>query len=329
MKYFTLFIVLILFISCKTKTDNYFTIYSRENYIPEIIINKFESTENITVINKIYYDREELESTILAGLNNIDLTIMDLDSFKKHESKQVFEPIVKENIPFLANINPKITTLLKENNVDYSSAVPYFFNVLGFTTNHNLPNFTGSLAYLLSGTKLKTFFDKNDFISLVLKHLGYSMNSVNPKELALAKDFIIKNKLISKKQSITNSNFIYTSPIYVLDSFKSDPYANDSYNFTLPMEGHAIYVDLFVISNKSKNKPLAYKFINNALEPFIQAHIMNLFRVPSFIKTSEKFSKELPLYSIEDMINKGEIINYSDEKRDLYNKIWQEIYTTI
>jgi spermidine/putrescine transport system substrate-binding protein len=56
-------------------------------------------------------------------------------------------------------------------------------------------------------------------------------------------------------------------------------------------------------TQRSKNKHLAYKFINFILRPEIAAKISDYLMIPSPVTDAVKYQQRKPLYNVEELSN--------------------------
>ncbi|HOJ95132.1 MAG TPA: extracellular solute-binding protein, partial [Fervidobacterium nodosum] len=134
----------------------------------------------------------------------------------------------------------------------------------------------------------------------------------------------IKFDATTYAQGVVNGEFwaVHGYPENVFQLIPEDE--RDNFEFFVPKEGGTLWIDSMVILKTSKNKDLAYKFINFILRPEISAKISDFLMIPSPVTDAVNYKEVANIYEISDLEN-CEIIDYLGDKIDLYNKAWEEI----
>jgi len=108
----------------------------------------------------------------------------------------------------------------------------------------------------------------------------------------------------------------------VFREYDSTKYAD--VDFFIPREGSPMYMDNLVILKNSKNKDLAYEFINYLHDPQVYAKIIDYLRYPCINAAARPFQTRKSNYQLEDLKN-SEFKEDLGPNLELYNKLWQEI----
>lgn len=329
---FLTFLTLISLFSCSKKDTLH--IYNWADYIPQEVIKQFEKEYNCKVIYDTYSSNEEMYSKIKQGGTGYDIVFPSGDHVRMMINDRLLEKLDLSKIPNFKNINSLVlskTTYDPEHN--YS--VPYMMGTTGIIVNKKLiSNYQKSWSiYERSDLKDKMTLldDMREVLGAALKYLGYSVNSTNPKEIERAKEIvlgwkrnILKFNATTYAQGIANGEFavVHGYPENVFQLIPEDQ--RNDFEFFIPKEGSTLWIDNMVLLKSSKNKEIAYKFINFILRPEIAAKVSDLLMIPSPVSGAEKYITSKMIYNITDLQN-CEIIDYIGEKIDLYNKAWEEI----
>lgn len=182
--------------------------------------------------------------------------------------------------------------------------------------------------------------DMRETIGAALKFLGYSLNTVNPEELAKAQAIVLRwKKNIAKfdneqyKTGIASGEFIighgYNGDVAQVSADDKD----GNIGFVLPKEGFSGACDEMVIPKAAKNVDLAYKFIDfmydadNACKNI--QYICTVMPNKAGIAKLPKEVKENPMMiPSEEGLKKCEVIKDLGDKNALYTKIWDSIKAT-
>ena len=121
-----------------------------------------------------------------------------------------------------------------------------------------------------------------------LKALGYSVNSVNPDELAKAKELLIaaKKDLLDYDDTLFYQKLLTGDAdlVHAWDGWCNLGIAeNPAIKFVIPKEGSDLFVDSLVVMAASEHKDAAQAFINYVLRPDVHASVMafTLYKVPN------------------------------------------------
>jgi spermidine/putrescine transport system substrate-binding protein len=242
-----------------------------------------------------------------------------------------------------------VDTAISAKVADY--AVPYMFCTVGLIYNKDE---LGPIASQDAKEVWKVLFDPGmtdkvgmyssmrESIGMALNYLGYSLNTLDPQELAAAKAL-----LISQRQHV--------KPIYGIDELK-DKYVTgellagiawsgdysvcrqkleeggkdpEILQYALP-KGSNLSVDMMCIPKNAKNIPGALDFINFMYRPDIA--LMNAVYV-GYSSPNTEVQKNLPaeitgnlsFYPDAETVKSLEVYYSSDEIDSTYDQIWQAI----
>jgi spermidine/putrescine transport system substrate-binding protein len=95
-------------------------------------------------------------------------------------------------------------------------------------------------------------------------------------------------------------------------------------DFFIPSNGGTMYMDNMAILQSSKNKDLAYEFINFIHTPEVYARISDFLALPSINIGARSLIKKQPIYPFESL-KKCEMIDDIGDKISLVEDIWREL----
>ena len=185
-------------------------------------------------------------------------------------------------------------------------------------------------------------------IGAALLYNGHSLNSTDPADLAEARDTVIRwKKNIAKFESEQFKTGIASGEFLLVHGYSGDigqaqldddgnPTEDDNnITFVLPKEGFSLSCDEFVIPTTARNKDLAYKFIDFIHDGEVAAQNMmtvaywcpNSAAMEVLAGTEEgrEFLQNPTVFLPGDELERGEVIGYLGDARELYNKTWDEI----
>lgn len=122
----------------------------------------------------------------------------------------------------------------------------------------------------------------HDTINVLLKSLGYSINIIDPGQLALARERAAE---LARRVTLTQAGDEVVTPYllsnehvvvlgWTYDAFDAQA-QDENIAYIIPAEGTILWFDNFVIPTTSSNKALAERFIDFVLRPEMSALVTN------------------------------------------------------
>jgi len=316
---------LLLIASCGNKSNSGQTtgtakqklyIYNWTYYIPDEVLREFEKRFNATIVYDMYASNEEMFAKLKAGGTGYDIVFPSGDYVSIMTRESMIDSIDKSKIPNFANLD---TTVLKKINFDpgCGHSVPYIMGAI-----FNKKEIKGRVTLL---------DDMREVLGGALKTLGYSVNTINPDELAKAKKVVLGwRENIVKFDAEAFAKGFAAGEFYAVHGYAENVFLELDSNqrkdvdFFIPKEGSAMYMDNMVLLKDAKNKELAYKFMNFIHEPEIFAQVVDFLMLPSINVPARAIRKVKPNYEISDLVN-SEFKEDLGQNLELYNTIWNEI----
>ena len=180
---------------------------------------------------------------------------------------------------------------------------------------------------------------QRDTIGLSLKRLGYSINSVDPKEIEEAKNELIKQKpLVYAYMDDDGRDVIVQGDANIGVMYSGDALLmieqNPDLKYVIPKEGSNKWVDAMVIPKNAKNLSGAHKFINYMIKKEVQVKNVKYCigytspvkgvreLLPAEIKNSEvAYPNPHDLENLESFKDLGDSLK-------LYDRAWTELNAT-
>lgn len=308
-------------------------------YTPDSVINKFEKEFGVDVVYDSYPSNEEMFAKLRGGGADYDIVIPSGDYVSIMMELGMLSEIDLSKIPNVSNISDLVLSKATyDPEMKYS--VPYYMGAAGIAVNKTkLKDYEKSWNIFadksLAG-HMVMLDDMREVLGDALAHLGYSVNTKNPAELAQAKDLInnewkpnlVKFDAESFAKGFSQGEFWvaqgYSEAFY--EELKKQPGKwEEMVDFFIPEEGGPMYIDSMCILKDAKNKDLAHEFINFIHRPEIYAEFLDYFKFcPGVNPNAQEFMAQIPAYSAEQMGNCETKDNLGQDLR-LYTDIWQEI----
>jgi len=253
------------------KRDLVFLTWSE--YIDPAVVSDFEKKYH-TKIKFVYYENDENRDDLLVRTDGkgYDLILSNGPSISKYFKLGWLQPITQNEVPNLKYIDKKWARSFSKAD-GYS--VPYFWGTTGIAYRKDLvKDKVDSWKYLLQPKeslrgKISMVGSSVDTIGPALKMLGYSANTDSPKAIKEAGEVLKKQKPYVNNYayiSLGKDSALLTGDILMTIAYSGDALAlkeqNDNVEYVLPKEGGMIWIDSILVGKHSKNKKLAYEFLN-------------------------------------------------------------------
>ena len=328
-------VLAVLVLTAMSCSDKKLNVYNWAYYTPPSVIEKFEKEFKVRVVLDEYASNEEMYTKLKTGGGGYDLVFPSQDYVSIMIRQGMFEKIDKSLVPNLKNIDPLVLTKTAyDPTMEYS--VPYYWGASGIVVNTaKVPDFERSWSIFgrsdLRG-RMTMLDDMREVMGDALVHLGYSLNSKNPKEIEAARDLInnewkpnlTKFDAEAFGKGYANGEF-WVVQGYVEVVFEeimdNEQLQNDTV-FFIPGEGGPAYIDSMCILKGAKNREMAHKFIDFIHRPDIHAEFCDFFGFPSTVNVAARQFIAGPSYYQAEDIAHTELKFDLGDALDLYNDAW-------
>ncbi|HZS52470.1 MAG TPA: spermidine/putrescine ABC transporter substrate-binding protein [Bryobacterales bacterium] len=313
-------------------------VYCWSDYVAPDTVASFERETRLRVNYETFESQEEMLAKILAGGAGWDVVFPGNTFIGPMVRRGLIEPIDHQRLPNLSNLNPRFTDPPWDRGIQHS--VPYMWGLTGIVYNRRLIGRTLSRWSDLWDPPLKgkitMLDDPAEVLGACLKKLGYSLNSVNEKELQAAKAEAIRQKPLLR--AFINAEVkpqLIAGDVWAAQLWNGDAYQaiaeNKDLEYCLPEEGFALYTDSAAILTQSKHQDAAYQWINYLLRPDVAAGIARatMFPTPNAraLGLLDAAVRQNPdLYPPPERLQKAEwFAEIAPEGQRLRDRIWTEI----
>ena len=185
-----------------TKHSNELYVYNWGEYIDDSVIEQFREETGIEVTYDLFETNEEMYPVIEAGAVNYDVVCPSDYMIQKMAENGLLAEINFDNIPNLANIDPKFLEMSREFDPENLYSVPYTWGTVGILYNTKtieerglpVPKKWSDLWNPAYKGEILMQDSVRDAFMVALKARGYSMNTENINELQEAKADLIAQK---------------------------------------------------------------------------------------------------------------------------------------
>ncbi len=169
-------------------------IFNWSEFLPQSVIEQFEKEYNVKVNYSTFSSNEEMLAKLMGGNVPYDLVVTSDYAIEIMTKQKLVQPIDKNNVPNLANIDKNVLDLDFDPKNTYS--LPYMWGgnniVIDKTKITKKITSFDDLWDSQFKNSMVILDDPRVMIGLALQKNGYSINTKNPKELQKAKEDLIK-----------------------------------------------------------------------------------------------------------------------------------------
>ncbi|MCY6483394.1 spermidine/putrescine ABC transporter substrate-binding protein [Clostridium aestuarii] len=325
-------------VGCGQKEDKVvLNVYNWGEYMDTSILEDFEKEYGIKVNYENYDTNENMYTKLKSGGTAYDICIPSDYMIEKMLKEDMLEKIDFNNIANYKYIDNKFKNLSFDPKNEYS--VPYMWGTFGIIYNSKTVKENVDSWDILWDKKYEgeilMFNSLRDTISISLKRLGYSMNSINSDEIEKAKQELIKQKPLVRAYVVDQVKdmmlqeeaamaVVWTGDAMVLMS------ENPDLKYVVPKEGSNIWFDNIVIPKGSKHKKEAELFIDFLTRPDISKKNVEYIgystpNTETYKMLDEDIRNNKSAYPDDEVLKKCEVfVDLGDNLRK-YDEAWTEI----
>ncbi len=337
-----LLLILFSLTACgKNQAKESINVYNAGEYIDPEILRDFQKETGIKVNYSTFASNEDMYIKVTQSQDKFDVIVPSDYMIEKLIKEDFLQPIDFSKIDNFSQVEDflKNPTYDKENK--YS--VPYYWGTVGIIYNSKEVKDKVDSLDILWNPKYKKqiimYNSQRDTIGLSLKRLGYSINSVVPKEIEEAKNELIKQKpLVYAYMDDDGRDVIVQGDANIGVMYSGDALLmieqNPDLKYVIPKEGSNKWVDAMVIPKNAKNVSGAHKFINYMIKKEVQVKNVKYCigytspvkgvreLLPAEIKNSEvAYPNPHDLENLESFKDLGDSLK-------LYDRAWTELNAT-
>ncbi len=323
-------------------------IYTWTDYISSDVIEKFEKQFNCKVVVDTFDSNESMYAKLKAGATGYDIITPSSYQISLMAKENMIDKLDHSKIPNVKkNFDKRFAQQILDPSFTYS--VPYAVTYTGFCyVKDKIPAGADVNTWSILGNealkgRISLMDDQREVIGAGLMALGYSINTENPEEVDKAVEQVLKWKSnVRKFDSESYKTEVASGAITLGLGYSTDvtqlivgdedegTKPRPDIGFALPKEGFTIAFDEMVVASASKQKDLAYAFMNFIYEPEVAKENMEYICgpnpvAPAIAALDEDYRK---IIIIDDAILKrGQLLKGFDDPKvlELYNKAGDRI----
>jgi spermidine/putrescine transport system substrate-binding protein len=334
---YALLLCLLLSMTACKRSERELHIFIWGDYIKPELVQKFEEEYDCKVIVDTFDSNEALYAKLKLGASGYDLIFPSNYIFEIMLEQGMLRKINPDAIPNLQNVDPAYTRFVEEGESGYG--ILYMVSSTGIAYRKDkvkdfIPSWTIFSRRDLKG-RMTLLNDIREALGAALRHLGYSLNTTNDKEIEEAADLLIKwKKNLAKFESEQYKNGIASAEFLVVQGYSGDilqiMQENPHIEFVYPEEGIALSFDYLAIPASAPNPELAEQFINFLLDGANAAEnmIFTLYLSPNtaaYSKLPPSLRTNPILFLDEEQVKNSELIKNVGAALSSYIKAWDRI----
>ncbi len=270
-----LLVVLVLLSSCgKGKPVLY--IFNWSDYIEPQLIKEFETANNCKIQYSTYDSNENMLTKIKSAKESFDVVFPSGDHVSILRDAGLLEALDTTKLTNYKNLDPTLLEKAKSFDEGNTYSVPYFWGLTGLMFNKRYvpAELIAKQSWSIVGdpffkdkNKVTMLDDAREVIGAALIYNGFDLNDTSEAALAAAKKTLNDWDInITQFDSDSYKNEVPDGTTWVAQAYNGDVLQqmaeNNELDFILPKEGSSLWMDNIVILKSSKNKDLAYKFLD-------------------------------------------------------------------
>ena len=318
-----------------TEVEDSLSIYNWADYVSPKTYPQFEKEFGVKITEDNYPSNEDALAKLKAGAAGYDIVVPTGYMIEIMAAEGVLAELDHSLIPNLSLVEDQFLDLPFDPGNRYS--VPKDYGTTGFGYRSKFvseemaswedfyrlaPKYSGRYTVLDSPPEV---------VGSALKMLGYSYNSVDPKEIAEATDEIVKLKPHIRKITSSMREIMISGEVYVSLTWNGEiGYvaldAGDA-RYVVPSEGTEVWTDNWAIPADPPHPAAAHAFINWQLQPKIQAQDTAYHYYGAVVEGEEEFldpaiAKDPSVYPSDETMSKLEVAQANPDWTRLRNEAW-------
>ncbi|MDD5832823.1 MAG: ABC transporter substrate-binding protein [Clostridiales bacterium] len=317
-------------------------VYNWGEYVGENTLSDFEKLTGASVVMDEFDSNEQMYIKVANG-DAYDILVPSDYMIERLMQEDLLQPLDKSRLNCLDLLADGVKNLPYDPDNTYS--VPYFWGTVGIVYDKNkvsIEELEKDGFGIFANEKFKgdiyLYDSERDMFMMALKHLGYSMNTSDEKEINEAYEFLLQCVKTMEPEIVTDEiidnmaqgrkalGLIYSGDAaYVMTE-------NEDMGFFMPESGTNLWSDAMVIPKNAKNPELAHEFIN-----FILSYdgAMDTSVTVGYTSPNKQVMEELSgeggefeginAYIPRDDNPNDEVFEYNEDTRKIISELWSKV----
>ena len=324
-----LFSIFLLTGCSSSKYDGVVNVLNWSSYIPDEVIEDFEEEYHIKVHYGTYSSNEELLAKISSSKEGTyDLIFPSDYMVELMREKDLLEPLEKERLLHLENINPRF--LNQEYDYENHYSLPFLLATTTIAVNReNIHDQIVTYQDLLRKeykNDIVLVDDQRIIIGAALQALGYDINDMDDNHLQEAYQYLLKlKKNIKAFDSDSPKTFLITKEVNIGLIWNAESILakeeNPNIEIIYPKDGYVLSMDNYALVKGARNQDNAYLFIDYLLRDDVCQKIIDEY---PYISTNRNVGN-LTDMEVQKILEGGSYIRNIGTKIKDYDKLWARV----
>lgn len=307
------------------------------NYIAPETIARFERRLGVKVNVDLYDSNEALLAKLQAGNAGYDVVCPSDYSVQVLLAQGLLRPLDRSRLPHLANVAAEF--LDRPYDPGNAHSVPYFWGTTGIAYDrrrvHGKVDSWAALWDPRYAGRVLMLDDAREAFGAALKMRGHSLNTTDPRVLAVARDDLLRQKRIVRAYNSTNFEDVLLSGDVWLAQGWNGQFAkamdqSPDIVYVVPKEGGTLFIDNLAIPRDARDPELAHAFLDFALEAETAAEICRTMRYSSPNRAAwpllpPEIRRHPAVFPPADVLSRLELIRDLGDATVLYDRLWTEV----
>ena len=317
-------------------------VYNWGEYIDPETIEMFEEETGIKVVYDEFETNEIMYPKVEAGASSYDVVCPSDYMISKMIENDLLAELNFDNMPNAKeNIGEQYYEQSKGFDPENKYSVPYCWGTVGILYNKTMVDEPiTSWAQLWDEKYADNILMQDsvrDAFMVAEKLNGFSMNTVDPAELEIAKNSLIEQKplvqayVIDQVRDKMIGNEAAIGVIYSGEAIYTQR-ENPDLEYVIPEEGTNVWIDSWVVLKNAPNKENAEKFIDFMCRPDIAVKNFEYitYSTPNeaareLIEDEDIKNSEIAFPDLSQYDNLEVFVYLGEEGDALYNEMWKEV----
>jgi len=312
-------------------------VYTWADYIKPEVVQRFERENGCKIVIDTFDSNEAMYAKLKAGAAGYDIVTPSSYMVAIMAQQGMLLDLDRAKLPNLVNVDPEYLKIALDPQMVHS--VPYMLTNTGFAyLKSKVKDVEPTWAVFDRGDlkgRMTMLNDMRETIGAALKSLGYSLNTIDDRELEQARDVVIRwKKNLAKFESEQYKSGIASGEFLLVHGYSGDILQARSENpdvtFLAPREGLSVACDDLVILKGARAADLAHRFINFLHDPGVAAEnsVFISYLCPNaaaFPRLPAEFRDD-PAVRLDPAVQaKCEVIRDLGPDNVKYTRVWDQI----
>lgn len=316
------------------------TVLNYGEYIDRSVLDDFYDETGIRVLYEEATTPEEMYAKYMGGAIDYDLLCTsDYMAEKLIEEGELLTPDF-DNFEYFDNIGERYLNMAASFDPGNKYCLPYFWGTVGILYDSDrVKGEIDSWDVLFNGEYAGEIIMQNsirDAYMCALKYLGYSLNTTEREELAEAQKLLLNQKkdveayfVDEVREEMVAGNAIL-AVIYSGEAYLANEYS-PNLEYTVPEEGSNLWLDVWCMTRRCRNKTNAEKFLDYLCREDIAMRNFEEIYYPTpnsavYAELDDETKEDEMIFPDEAVLENSEVYKTLDsDTMNLLSEMWKEL----